>query len=205
MCSAGRIKHHLKHNLWRNESSIVFVGYQAEGTLGRRIKEGEKSVKLFGEEIQVNAKIYTLDGFSGHADKEGIMWWLEGFENKPKKIFIVHGEEEASREISKKIEEELNIVTYIPELGDTLIVEGEVVISKGKVSLEERSIQYNEIEKSLEKLKSSLYPALQKLEQKSENGRENGELVEIKNKLIRLQKESAELNMLLTSKSEKEK
>jgi len=205
MCSAGRIKHHLKHNLWRNESSIVFVGYQAEGTLGRRIKEGEKSVKLFGEEIQVNAKIYTLDGFSGHADKEGIMWWLEGFENKPKKIFIVHGEEEASREISKKIEEELNIVTYIPELGDTLIVEGEVVISKGKVSLEERSIQYNEIEKSLEKLKSSLYPALQKLEQKSENRKENGELVEIKNKLIRLQKESAELNMLLTSKSEKEK
>lgn len=205
MCSAGRIKHHLKHNLWRNESSIVFVGYQAEGTLGRRIKEGEKSVKLFGEEIQVNAKIYTLDGFSGHADKEGIMWWLEGFENKPKKIFIVHGEEEASREISKKIEEELNIVTYIPELGDTLIVEGEVVISKGKVSLEERSIQYNEIEKSLEKLKSSLYPALQKLEQKSENGGENGELVEIKNKLIRLQKESAELNMLLTSKSEKQK
>ena len=205
MCSAGRIKHHLKHNLWRNESSIVFVGYQAEGTLGRRIKEGEKSVKLFGEEIQVNAKIYTLDGFSGHADKEGIMWWLEGFENKPKKIFIVHGEEEASREISKKIEEELNIVTYIPELGDTLIVEGEVVISKGKVSLEERSIQYNEIEKSLEKLKSSLYPALQKLEQKNENRKENGELVEIKNKLIRLQKESAELNMLLTSKSEKEK
>jgi len=205
MCSAGRIKHHLKHNLWRNESSIVFVGYQAEGTLGRRIKEGEKSVKLFGEEIQVNAKIYTLDGFSGHADKEGIMWWLEGFENKPKKIFIVHGEEEASREISKKIEEELNIVTYIPELGDTLIVEGEVVISKGKVSLEERSIQYNEIEKSLEKLKSSLYPALQKSEQKNENRKENGELVEIKNKLIRLQKESAELNMLLTSKSEKEK
>ena len=205
MCSAGRIKHHLKHNLWRNESSIVFVGYQAEGTLGRRIKEGEKSVKLFGEEIQANAKIYTLDGFSGHADKEGIMWWLEGFENKPKKIFIVHGEEEASREISKKIEEELNIVTYIPELGDTLIVEGEVVISKGKVSLEERSIQYNEIEKSLEKLKSSLYPALQKLEQKNENRKENGELVEIKNKLIRLQKESAELNMLLTSKSEKEK
>jgi metallo-beta-lactamase family protein len=205
MCTAGRIKHHLKHNLWRKESSIVFVGYQAEGTLGRRIKEGEKSVKLFGEEIRVNAKIYTLDGFSGHADKEGIMWWLEGFENKPKKIFIVHGEEEASREISKKIEEELNIVTYIPELGDTLIVEGEVVISKGKVSLEERSIQYNEIEKSLEKLKSSLYPALQKLEQKSENRKENGELVKIKNKLIQLQKESAELNMLLTSKSEEEK
>ncbi|MEA1939984.1 MAG: MBL fold metallo-hydrolase [Candidatus Caldatribacteriota bacterium] len=200
MCTAGRIKHHLKHNLWRSESSIVFVGYQANGTLGRRLKEGEKSVKLFGEEIQVNAKICSLDGFSGHADKEGIMWWLKGFNKKPKKIFIVHGEEEATREMSKKIEEELNIETYVPELGETLMVEGEVIISGEKISLEERSKQYNEIEESLEKLKSSLYPALQKLEQKSENGKENGDLVKIKNKLIQLQKESADLNMLLTDK-----
>ena len=205
MCSAGRIKHHLKHNLWRNESSIVFVGYQAEGTLGRRLKEGEKSVKLFGEEIRVNAKIYSLDGFSGHADKEGIMWWLEGFEDKPKKIFIVHGEEEAAQEISIKIEEELNIVTYIPELGETLMIEGETVFSKEKVSLEERNKQYNEIEENLEKLKSLLYPALQKLELKTENGKESGELVKIKNKLIQLQKESAELNMLLANKLKEEK
>ena len=204
MCSAGRIKHHLKHNLWRNESSIVFVGYQAEGTLGRRIKEGEKSVKIFGEEIQVNAKIYSLDGFSGHADKEGIKWWLDGFKNTPKKIFIVHGEEEATREISKKIKTEMNIPTYIPELGESLIIEGEKVISKEKITLEERNKHYIEIEDSLEKLKSTLYPALQRLEQRSENGRENGELVEIKNKLIRLQKESAELNMLLIRKLKEE-
>ena len=203
MCSAGRIKHHLKHNLWRDESSIVFVGYQAQGTLGRRIKEGKKLVKLFGEEIQVNAKIYSLDGFSGHADKEEIMWWLKGFIDKPKKIFIVHGEEEASQEMSKIIEEELNIPNYIPELGESLIVEGETIVFKEKISLEEKNKQYNEIEENIEKLKSSLYPVLQKLEQKSENGKENGELVKIKNKLIQLQKESAELNMLLTKKNKR--
>jgi len=205
MCTAGRIKHHLKHNLWRNESSIVFVGYQAAGTLGRRLKEGEKSVKIFGEEIQVNAKIYSLDGFSGHADKRGIKWWLNGFVDKPKKIFIVHGEEEATLEISKEIEKELNIPTYIPELGESLIIEGEEIVSKEKISIEERSKHYMEIEDHLEKLKTSLYPALMRLEQKSENGKENGELVKIKNKLIKLQKESAELNMLLTQKFEKEK
>ena len=193
----------MKHNLWRDESSIVFVGYQAQGTLGRRIKEGKKLVKLFGEEIQVNAKIYSLDGFSGHADKEEIMWWLKGFIDKPKKIFIVHGEEEASQEMSKIIEEELNIPNYIPELGESLIVEGETIVFKEKISLEEKNKQYNEIEENIEKLKSSLYPVLQKLEQKSENGKENGELVKIKNKLIQLQKESAELNMLLTKKNKR--
>ena len=205
MCTAGRIKHHLKHNLWRKESSIVFVGYQANGTLGRRIKEGEKVVKIFGEEIRVNAEIYSLEGFSGHADKEGILQWIKSFKSKPQKIFIVHGEEEAAQEISIKIEEELNIVTYIPELGETLMIEGETVFSKEKVSLEERNKQYNEIEENLEKLKSLLYPALQKLELKTENGKESGELVKIKNKLIQLQKESAELNMLLVNKLKEEK
>jgi len=205
MCNAGRIKHHLKHNLWKSESGIVFVGYQAEGTLGRRLKDGEKSVKLFGEDIQVNAKIYSLDGFSGHADKEGIIWWLKGFQNVPKKIFIVHGEEKAAREISIKIQEELNIATYIPELGETLLIEGEAVTSREKVSLEERSEQHKKIEENLEKLKSSIWLAIQKLEQDSENGKENGELIKINNKLIQLQKESAELNMLLTRKTKEKK
>ena len=118
---------------------------------------------------------------------------LEGFINKPKKTFIVHEKEETSQEISKKIERELNISTYILELGEDLIIEGEKGTPKEKITLKERNKQYNEIEKSLEKLKSSLYPVLKKLEQKSEKGKENGELAEIKNRLIRLQKESAEL------------
>jgi len=98
----------------------------------------------------------------------------------------------------------MNIPTYIPELGESLIIEGEKVIPKEKITLEERNKHYIEIEDSLEKLKSTLYPALQRLEQRSESGRENGELVEIKNKLIRLQKESAELNMLLIRKLKEE-
>ncbi|MCB2289394.1 MBL fold metallo-hydrolase [Clostridium sp. CS001] len=95
MCDAGRIKHHLKHNLWRPESSIVFVGYQAQGTLGRSIVDGIKEVKIFGEPIAVNAHIYNLEGLSGHADKNGLLNWVESFMEKPKKILLVHGDKEA--------------------------------------------------------------------------------------------------------------
>ncbi len=92
MCEAGRIRHHLKHNLWDPKSSVIFVGYQAEGTLGRMLTEGQKDVVLFGEAVHVNAEIYNLEGFSGHADKEGLLGWLSGFKVKPKQLFLVHGE-----------------------------------------------------------------------------------------------------------------
>jgi metallo-beta-lactamase family protein len=205
MCTAGRIKHHLKHNLWRSESSIVFVGYQANGTLGRRLKEGEKIVKLFGEEIKVNAEIYSLEGFSGHADKEGIIWWLKGFKNKPKKMFVVHGEEEATKEMSEKIEEELNIKTHIPELGESLVIEGETVVYGEKVELEKRIKDYNEVEENIEQLKLKLLPILKSLEYKTDNRFDDEELIKIKNKLIELQKDIVGLNMLITEKKEKNK
>lgn len=108
MCEAGRIRHHLKHNLWDGKNSVVFVGYQAEGTLGRRILEGAKDVTLFGEQIHVNAEIYNLEGFSGHADKNGLLAWLSAFEKEPKHIFLVHGEEEAKEEFAKYAKEKLN-------------------------------------------------------------------------------------------------
>ncbi|MDF2838731.1 MAG: Metallo-beta-lactamase family protein R-specific [Evtepia sp.] len=92
MCDAGRIRHHLKHNLWRSESSIVFVGYQAEGTLGRQLIEGKESVKLFGEQIAVNAKIYNFRAFSSHADRDHLIDWIEKFSPKPMQVFVVHGE-----------------------------------------------------------------------------------------------------------------
>lgn len=114
MCEAGRIKHHLKHNLWRKESSIVFVGYQAENTLGRRIRDGEKLVKIFGEEINISAQIFDLEGFSGHADKNGLLKWVRGFTKKPKKIFIVHGEADAKAEFAKTIEAEFSIDCIVP-------------------------------------------------------------------------------------------
>ncbi len=95
MCEAGRIRHHLKHNLWRRESTILFVGYQAEGTLGRAIWEGAHSVNLFGEEVTVEAEICTLAGISGHADKNGLLHWLAGFEDRPRAVFVNHGDDDA--------------------------------------------------------------------------------------------------------------
>lgn len=91
MCEAGRIRHHLKHNLWRAECTVCFVGYQAVGTLGRKLIEGAESVKLFGENITVNAKIEILRGISGHADMNGLLDWLGGFENTPERVIVVHG------------------------------------------------------------------------------------------------------------------
>lgn len=106
MCDVGRIKHHLKHNLWNPKSTILFVGYQAPGTLGHSIVNGAKTVKIFGEEIAVNARIEYIEGYSGHADQEGLMDFIYSFISKPKHIFLVHGEEEAQDVLAQKIETE---------------------------------------------------------------------------------------------------
>ena len=95
MCEAGRIRHHLKHNLWRSESIILFVGYQAEGSMGRKLQDGAKSVKLFGESIAVSAEIATLNGSSGHADQAGLLNWLHSFREKPGTVFVNHGDDES--------------------------------------------------------------------------------------------------------------
>lgn len=105
MCEAGRIRHHLKHNLWRKDSTILFVGYQAHGTLGRSILEGATNVKLFGEVIEVKARIEKLDGISGHADQEGLLRWLHAFESKPK-VFVVHGEDMVCESFKNMIQNE---------------------------------------------------------------------------------------------------
>lgn len=115
MCEAGRIKHHLKHNLWRKEASIVFVGYQAEGTLGRKILDGEKVVKVLGESINIKAEIYNVEGFSGHADKPTLLNWLKGFREKPKSVFIVHGESESKLNFAKEVKETLGLNCIVPE------------------------------------------------------------------------------------------
>ncbi len=104
MCEAGRIRHHLKHNLWRKESVVLFVGYQAEGSLGRRLQEGEKNVKLFGEDIAVHAEIAMLHGTSGHADKAGLLNWLAGFREKPKLVFVNHGDDDQCEAFRKTLD-----------------------------------------------------------------------------------------------------
>lgn len=117
MCEAGRIRHHLKHNLWRPECTILFVGYQALGTLGRTLVEGVDEVKLFGEPIEVRARIKTLVGLSGHADKKGLIEWIEGFEQKPRKVFVVHGEDTVCKLFAECLQTEHGIKAYAPYSG----------------------------------------------------------------------------------------
>lgn len=102
MCTGGRIKHHFKHNIWRNNAHILIVGFQAKGTLGRALVDGAKTIKLWGETVQVNAKIHTVGGFSAHADQQGLLDWYDGFDNKPP-IVLVHGEEEAMEILAQKL------------------------------------------------------------------------------------------------------
>ena len=105
MCEAGRIRHHLKHNLWRKECTILFVGYQAAGSLGRVLLEGATNVKLFGEEIEVRAEITQLTGMSGHADQTGLLRWVEHFDQKPRRVFVVHGEDEVENEFTALLQQ----------------------------------------------------------------------------------------------------
>ncbi|MBQ1236178.1 MAG: MBL fold metallo-hydrolase, partial [Oscillospiraceae bacterium] len=117
MCDAGRIRHHLKHNLWRPECRVLFVGYQAQGTLGRVLVDGANEVKLFNEEIEVNATIDALPGISGHADKMGLINWLGGFETKPKMVFVNHGDPDAADAFTKCLNEELGYTAFAPYSG----------------------------------------------------------------------------------------
>lgn len=119
MCEVGRIKHHLKHHLWDPNSTILFVGYQAQGTLGRKLVEGEKMVKIFGEEIAVNARIEYIEGYSGHADQEWLLNFIYSFITKPKHIFLVHGEPDGQEILKDKILETVEIPVTIPDYGQT--------------------------------------------------------------------------------------
>jgi len=123
MCDAGRIKHHLKHNLWKEKTSVVFVGYQAEGTLGRKIKEGAKMLTIFNENIKVNAEIHSIDGFSGHADMDGLIDWIDHFAKKPDKVFVVHGERESTANLSSIIIERFGLETIVPNLNEAIELE----------------------------------------------------------------------------------
>jgi metallo-beta-lactamase family protein len=114
MCEAGRIKHHLKHNLWKREATVIFSGYQANGTLGRSILDGARHVTIFGEQIDVRCNVTSLQSISGHADQEGLLKWITSFTKKPKQIFVNHGEGEVASYFATLIKRELNISAYAP-------------------------------------------------------------------------------------------
>lgn len=203
MCEAGRIRHHLKHNLWDSRSSVVFVGYQAEGTLGRSLINGIKNVNLFGEPVQVNADIINLEGFSGHADKDGLMRWLSGFKERPRQVFLVHGEPESKKSFANWVEEELG---YLPTVVETV---SEFELQEGKLLTKEETLKEvvdEELISNIRKKINDLHEALETVLYNSalivgeKTSPEKN--VEISNILLQLEKETLTLGTAL-SKTEK--
>ena len=155
MCEVGRIKHHLKHNLWNPNSTILFVGYQAPGTLGRNIVDGAKKVKIFGDEVAVNARIEYIEGYSGHADQEWLMNFIYSFITKPKHIFLVHGEPDGQIVLKNKIIEETGIPVTIPEFGDVISLDTLKQVSQLQLPTKYKYIRLEVIER-LETLKEEI-------------------------------------------------
>lgn len=131
MCEAGRIRHHLKHNLWRPECTVLFVGYQAEGTLGRKLVEGADTVKLFGEAIEVRSHIEVLRGISGHADERGLLAWMRGFVTNLAGVFVVHGDDEVTDEFARTIQEEIGCPAFAPYSGGSVDLATGEILSMG--------------------------------------------------------------------------
>lgn len=148
MCEAGRIRHHLKHNLWDEKSSVVFVGYQAEGTMGRLLLDGTDKVTLFGEEVQVKAEIHNLEGFSGHADRDGLFDWLSGFQKEPKHIFLVHGETESKEGFAEYVKENLGYEPIVVRGNSEFILEKDELINKEEALKDAMDSEALEITKS---------------------------------------------------------
>lgn len=146
MCEVGRIKHHLKHNLWNPNSTILFVGYQAPGTLGRKIVDGAKIVKVFGEDIAINARIEYIEGYSGHADQEWLLNFIYSFLKKPKTIFLVHGEPEGQMILKQKIQGTAEIPVIIPEYGEEYELNEQVQRLGMKKGIKEYARKYIRLE-----------------------------------------------------------
>jgi len=189
MCEAGRIKHHLKHNLWREKSTILFVGYQAEGTLGRRLLDGAKKVNIFGEEISVNARIESIDGYSGHADYVGLINWLKNFRKMPKGIFLVHGEEKALFSLSDRIQEEFDIEPIIPLRDESFVIEANQEISRSFERETTGRFRYLPVISLLEDVKEGIGDMAAMLMEEMIQGVDDRRLEDITRKLKLLQKD----------------
>jgi metallo-beta-lactamase family protein len=158
MADAGRIKHHLKHHLWRPESTVLFVGYQAEGTLGRRILDGEKQVRIHGENVAVKAEVALIDDFSSHADQKGLMEWARRLDvKKPRRVFLVHGEQEAAEALSRLIREELGLAVEIPDQGTVYDLSGfEPVLAGAQSGAPERRLLAAELGEAFDQIKGRI-------------------------------------------------
>jgi metallo-beta-lactamase family protein len=197
MCDGGRIQYHLKEHLWKKESSIVFVGYQAEGTLGRRIVSGEKSLDILDEMIDVRAEIYHLDGFSSHADQDELLWWIKGLKSKPKKVFVVHGEKEESESLAGQLKEQLGFDAYIPAIGETFLIKDKKIVIQGMIKDSNKELQLNEILTDLNKIRHKFYLLLNELELSGMESEQENLWYKIKQKVEELQKDIRKVKYLI--------
>jgi metallo-beta-lactamase family protein len=158
MCTAGRIKHHLQHNLYKAKSSVIFVGYQAEGTLGRRLINGANQVRVYGQDVAVKAKIHTLGGFSAHADRDGLIDWVKNINNPDLKIFVVHGEENSSKSLADAFQKNLNLNSYVPKWGEIFNLEN----MERRKDFTAVVDSYSGLDSEIEKLSTALQTLVQK-------------------------------------------
>ncbi len=159
MCDAGRIRHHIRHNITRPESTILFVGYQAEGSLGRKLLEGVPEIKIMGDTLSVEAQITQIEGMSGHADRDGLLRWIRGFKEKPKHVFVVHGDDEVAAGYAKLLHDEYGYTATAPFSGSEFdLISGEYTkVAKGrpiekKASVVAASDSYTKLKISLKRL-----------------------------------------------------
>lgn len=199
MCDAGRIRHHLKHNLWNSKSSIVFVGYQAEGTLGRYILEGAEEVTLFGEKVKVNAEIHNLEGFSGHADRDGLLEWLKGFQKEPKRIFLVHGEPEAKENFAETVEKELGYHPVVVSGNSEYILEKDEFVSVDNVmedAVDEETL--NNLRKTLFEIHRSIEDILYNTKLAVGENISGEKMAKINNMVLELEKSTINLGSAIS-------
>ena len=205
MCDAGRIRHHLKHNLWNRKSSIVFVGYQAEGTLGRMLIDGAQEVTLFGDKVQVNAKIYNLQGFSGHADRDGLLEWLKGFQKEPKHRLLVHGEMEAKEDFAKTVEEELGYQPVVVRVNSEYVLEKDEVVDMSDAMRDDVDVEM------LNDVRTNLYDIHRRIEDILYNAKlavgedmSSEKLSQINNMVLELEKSTINLGAAVTDNKKTE-
>ncbi len=184
MCEAGRIRHHLKHNLWRADSTVLFVGYQAEGTMGRYLQDGAPEIKLFGETVQVKATIATMDGISGHADQQIMLDWLGALQNRPR-VYVNHGNDLVCDEFAAVIRERLGFEATAPYNGAVYDVRSGILLEEGnRVRLEKRSAKKSRSDSVFERLMNAgkrLMAVIEKC-----RGRSNKDLAKFADQINRL-------------------
>lgn len=195
MANAGRVRHHLKHNIWNENNSLVFVGYQAEGTLGRILLDGVKKVKILGEDIDVKAEIYDIEGFSGHGDRNMLIDWLRNFKETPKNIFLVHGEEESANDFRDRLKEDFGIDAKVPDIMDKFdILKSEFEkLPYGQLSRD----KLKDIEDEIDKIEIQFTSILNRRKSFLDKELLDKDYSQVKNNLIELQHNLMDLNMLI--------